>query len=824
VRLNSIVFLLGTLVAGFSTVAYSGERESGAGYAPRQVVLKVQPSVSISMQSGRVISSNASLQSALDSMGAIGVIDVFPWDASGTRLSKVYTVFLPESTKVLSAVEAFMKTECVVSAQPNYIITIHAVPNDISFQSEWAMQKVQCTAAWDLFTGDNKTVIAVIDIGVDIEHNDLKANIWTNPDEIPDNGIDDDKNGYVDDDRGWDFCSPWAQDLGFGLDPNDPWITSNIYHREDNNPGMDASDPIDDHGTHVAGIIGAVANNTASGTTNIAGVMWNCKIMALRAGGIWSYAPWDYWLGAEFTVVDLVQAIRYAADNGAHVINMSLGGSYPCGIIDDAIQYAYSKGVVVCASAGNSDTNDKMYPAAFEHVISVAATDKDDVKASFSTYGDWVDISAPGVDILSTLPNNSYGLMSGTSMACPLVSGAAGMVIGYGNSIGKKFSPGQVAYILKQSADDIDDPNPDYKGMLGTGRLNVSAALYTAQYTPSMITLIEIKSADQPTATSITVPELSSHKFKAIAVYTDGTTGDITKQVEWSIRPCQYGRFSAITAGQFNAAQVPENREVVVLASINDRETLITGERVITILEDPKASPLAIEGPDQVDPLSSNAYRAVFQMADGKKVEVTAVSQWDSALGGEYGRPDPAQPGVLMTTGNSGGQEITLHATYTDPSDRRTYEQTKKIVVRNVAQQVAGFFLTSPKQLAAGSNNQLLAQLIYAGQNVAEDVTTLATWSVSPSSAGTFVQAGLFLAGDVTAETPATLTAQYLSNGQVYTASIATKIIPATPSGITITDDTAEDASPGASLPCTLPALAVLCGLCMAGILMSRQD
>jgi len=828
VSFNSFFSFLSVLFIGFSSAAFGAEPKQ-AVYVPGQIVLKVQPVISLEMKNGQVSTNNGSLQAVLNQIGAKTVNAVFPWDNGGTRLSQLYTLQIDSQADVPTAVEKLWKVDGVISAQPNYVIKPFMVPTDVSFSMQWALQKVNSTMAWDLFTGNEKVIVAVIDSGVDLDHNDLKANIWTNPNEIPNNGIDDDQNGYVDDVHGWDFCSPYPYDnKPMYRDPNDPNSVDSysVIHPEDNNPGNDPLDPIDEHGTHVAGIIGAVANNTVGGTTNICGVLWNCQIMPLRAGCIITHGI----VVDDFSSVDLAQAIRYAADNGAQVINMSLGGWYLDSIEDDAIQYAYSKGVVVCAAAGNSSANEKMYPACCNHVLSVVATDENDKKADFSTYGEWFDIAAPGVGILSCLLNNSYGNMSGTSMACPMVAGAAGMVVGYGNSIGKKFAPGQVEYILKQSADNIDDLNPDYPDMCSSGRLNVSAALFMAQTTPPMISLIEIKSVDQPDATEIKVKELTSHKFKAIAVHTDGSTTDVTDQVEWSMRPSQYGQFSVVTKGQLNVSQVPADREVVILASINDNETFITGDRVITIQYDPQAAPLAIEGPEQVNPQSKNQYKAVFQMPDGKKVDITDTSVWDMASGGEYAKTDLAQPGMLLVTGNAGGQEVTLRATYTDPSDRRTYQQTKKIVVRNVAQQVSALFLTAPSQLAAGSNNQLLAQLFYAGQNVSEDVSTLSTWSVSPAEAGSFVQPGLFLAGQVTATTTATLTVQYVSNGQVYTASVDTKIIPAVAQGITIQkteDETNElDAETQSIFQTMCPTLAVMIfgALFVAGFWLSRQD
>jgi subtilisin family serine protease len=241
-------------------------------------------------------------------------------------------------------------------------------------------------------------IIAIVDTGVDYNHPDLSNNIWTNPEEIPGNNVDDDGNGYVDDFRGCDF---------FGND-NDP---------------MD----LNGHGTHVSGIAAAKGDN-ALGVT---GVCWTAKIMPLRFLDADGYG----------TVADEILAIDYAIANGAHIINASFGGNIFSQSEYDAISRANSEGILFVAAAGNLGPNDypsQFYPASYNlpNIISVTATDQDDNLCSFSNYGaTTVDVGAPGIHIYSTRPGMSYQYMQGTSMATPYVTGLAALIWGYDSSL-----------------------------------------------------------------------------------------------------------------------------------------------------------------------------------------------------------------------------------------------------------------------------------------------------------------------------------------------------------------------------------------------------
>ncbi|RMG43091.1 MAG: hypothetical protein D6719_04455 [Candidatus Dadabacteria bacterium] len=321
----------------------------------------------------------------------------------------------------------------IIYCEPDYYIQTDAVPSDSKYGSLWGMKKISATSAWDISTGSTNVVVAVTDTGVDYTHPDLAANMWKNPDEIPNNGIDDDGNGIVDDVYGYNAIT------------------------ESGNPMDDHS-----HGTHVAGTIGAVGNNSRG----VVGVNWHVSIMAVKflsasGGGFLS---------------DGIQAIKYAVDNGANIINASWGGAGYSQALKDAIAYAKNKGVLFVTAAGNSASNNDNhghYPSNYNlsNIISVAATDSNDNLASFSNYGSSsVHVAAPGVGILSTVPGGGYATFSGTSMASPHVAGLAALI----KAVHPEFDYSQIKSVILNSGDKLATLN----GLTITGRrINAASAL-----------------------------------------------------------------------------------------------------------------------------------------------------------------------------------------------------------------------------------------------------------------------------------------------------------------------------------------------------------
>jgi len=346
------------------------------------------------------------------------------------RLRNTYLLKLKQGISVESAIEELKKSDVVEHVQPNYVYKLLNVePNDPYFAEQWYLTKINATTAWEIERGNESVVIAVIDTGidlnhVDINHSNLTTNLWNNVDELL-NGQDDDGNGYIDDIFGWNFV--------------------------DNN--SDVSDT-HGHGTHVAGIIAAVTNNSIG----IAGICWNCKLMILKA----------FDSNGNGTTVAIANAIYYAANNGAKIISMSFGGNGSDEILQEALNYASSNGILLVAAAGNDGSETKNYPAAYDNVIAVAATNESDERASFSQFGAWIDLAAPGTNILSTWPNDMLAYANGTSMSTPIVSGIAALLL----SKNPNLTPLQLYTALKSSVTRVKSER-----YIGTGVVNAWLAL-----------------------------------------------------------------------------------------------------------------------------------------------------------------------------------------------------------------------------------------------------------------------------------------------------------------------------------------------------------
>lgn len=370
-------------------------------------------------------------------------------------------VRLPPGLGVRAALRRYGADPTVRVAEPNLRFhPLETLPNDPLLAEQWWLRNtgqehliadppprradgtpdadVDAPEAWDVTTGN--AVVAVLDTGVDLSHPDLAPNLWVNPGEVPDNGLDDDGNGYADDVHGWDF----AEDDPVPQDRNG-------------------------HGTHVAGIVAAVAGNGVGG----AGVCPGCRIMVLRS---------------KLDLAGTVEAIAYAVDNGADVINMSFGDGSFSRLLRRAIARAGARGVLVVAAAGNQLGDNDMrlvidedgdgareccptYPASYDlpNIIAVAASNHADrygyrtgcairngevlPRCAFTNVGhDSVDLAAPGVDVLSTFPSGAYEVLDGTSMAAPVVAGVAGLV----RSVHPEYGPVRVKNAILNSVDRPD--------------------------------------------------------------------------------------------------------------------------------------------------------------------------------------------------------------------------------------------------------------------------------------------------------------------------------------------------------------------------------
>lgn len=387
----------------------------------------------------------------------------------------IYVIELGENENVEDVIEKYKKTGQVIHAEPDHLgygggeqmlaLPLNT-PNDEFFNRQWSLHNdgtfslsptvagsdIKMLAAWEIETGDPDLIIAILDSGINTNENDIKERLWRNPGEQIDgqtvnNGTDDDENGYIDDHLGWDFAN------------NDNGLA------DDNG-----------HGSNIAGIVGAHANNDIGYT----GINWNSKIMALKALDS-NLSGWYSWW---------IDAIYYAVDNGADIINISMGGDTDSEFLKEAVDYALEKGVPIVACMMNENNDVSYYPAAYPGVIAVGSTNPDDTRSSpffwsetsGSNYGQHISVSAPGNFIysISNIVSNYNIYWGGTSMAAPHVTGVASLML----SLNPNLSPADIKHMIEMSADDmVGDPTEDVEGwdqFYGHGRLNAHNALLLA--------------------------------------------------------------------------------------------------------------------------------------------------------------------------------------------------------------------------------------------------------------------------------------------------------------------------------------------------------
>jgi subtilisin family serine protease len=439
--------LVGFVVAPESKV-YSQKREKSKSlYVDNQILVKLKADVDLATGTQEMSEFIARPRGAS--------IEPLQEQKRGAQ----YLIELDGSLSVEEAVERMSNDPRVEYAEPNYLLFPSAMPNDSLFTQQWSLMNtgafgtgkpgadISATRAWDLTTGSNDMVVAIIDTGVDLAHPDLSPNAWVNSRENPNNGVDDDGNGYVDDRNGWNFVT--------------------------NRPNTYEDSGADWHGTHVSGAIGAAGNNGIG----VTGVAWRVKIMSLKFIG-----------AGTGNTADAVKAINYVMDQkkrgvNVRVINSSWGGTNSSATLKTAIQSAGNAGILFVCAAGNGGSDQvgddlaevPYYPAAWSaeisSVIAVAAMDYTDNYASFSNYGsNTVQVGAPGVNTFSTAPDGQYGYGVGTSMATPHVTGVAALLFSREPSL----SPSQARQRIVSTA----DPLPALaRRVESSGRVNAYNAL-----------------------------------------------------------------------------------------------------------------------------------------------------------------------------------------------------------------------------------------------------------------------------------------------------------------------------------------------------------
>lgn len=369
---------------------------------------------------------------------------------SQSVLSNTFKITVRPGTNILALCDSMKQLDHVVYAEPIYLESLLERPNDPGVQLESQQRYIdviKAIEAWGLSKSNVNIKIAIIDSGIQLDHEDLQSKLYQNDDPI--NGLDDDGNGYIDDQFGYDFAD------------------------RDHNATAD----LNQHGTHVAGIAGAATNNEKG----IAGVGYNVSITPLKI-----------FRSSDGLSANSYEAILYAADNGYDIATLSWGSMNTFSQFNqDIITYAAKeKNVILIGAAGNTNTEVYFYPASYENVLSVGATNDGDKKAGFSTFNDKIDISAPGQAIYSTQNNNTYGFDNGTSHAVPQVAGVAALV----KHRYPELNAIQIMERMRVTADDIYEipENQLFRGKLGRGRLNALRAVAENNLVSIRLTKIQI--------------------------------------------------------------------------------------------------------------------------------------------------------------------------------------------------------------------------------------------------------------------------------------------------------------------------------------------
>jgi len=437
----ALIFLI--LFVGYSMViAGAPAKQPDDNTIPNIIVIKfkegVDPLVMGNKSMNNVVNKMMQQHGIIDLRPVIRMNRISKSESKASGLKNIYYASYTGEQSARSKAGQVSDNDLVEYAEPkyrHYISRQSVTPDDsLYYRQEPNYNAVHAPEAWDVIRGDQGSVIiAIVDGGTDIRHEDLQDNIWQNTGEIPNNNIDDDGNGYIDDVFGWNFANNSGDPTGF-----------------DNTPINQ------DHGTHTAGIASAVTDNR----TGVAGVSWNTTIMGINV----THPDQDR------SLIYGSDGIIYAAENGADVINCSWGrlGNYSR-YEEEVIAYATSLGAAVVAAAGNNNSPLPHYPSSYNNVLSIAGTDADDNKWSGSNSGVFVDMAAPAVNIYSLWHGDEYGYATGTSMASPMVAGAVGLV----NTFKPELEGIQAAEQVRVTTDSL----PAYGLILGRGRLNLYRAV-----------------------------------------------------------------------------------------------------------------------------------------------------------------------------------------------------------------------------------------------------------------------------------------------------------------------------------------------------------
>jgi thermitase len=415
----SVLWIMLVVVSECDCFGQMNEIYNRRGFQVGEIIVKIRdelPSVSRDMTANIMNTGSRNLNMLNQQFGVTKVEPVFK-SRTGRKilqdspLSNVLLLNLREDVDEITALQAYASLEEVEYAELNYLYYIFMTPNDSFFSSQYSLyspsyQGIDAVSGWDVEQGNSSIIVAIIDTGIDYTHEDLSGKVI----------------------RGYDFVN------------------------EDYDPRDDHG-----HGTHVAGITGAIANNGRG----IAGVCPGCSLLAIKVVNA----------NGSGTNSAIANGIANAVSHGAQVINLSLGGLDNSSTIKLAVEQAYQSGVIILAASGNDGSGVPLYPAAFPEVIAVGATDRYGDRASFSNYGSHLELAAPGQSIYSTLPGNSYESWNGTSMASPHVAGLAGLLLSQNPSLSNQ----QVRQLMVATSQDLGTTGRD--SYFGYGRINARYAL-----------------------------------------------------------------------------------------------------------------------------------------------------------------------------------------------------------------------------------------------------------------------------------------------------------------------------------------------------------
>jgi gliding motility-associated-like protein len=408
----------------FLLVCISAKSESISLYEEGKLFAQIKKESVLNFQPKEIINSQVYIKFNITKIEKAFKLNEDP-------LNRVYLIEFVDGKETNLLIDLLIKSNLFeyVEQVPKYLL--YYTPNDLQI-AQWNLKKILAENSWNIKRGNKNVVIGIVDDAMDTAHSDIEPVTWKNKKEIRNNGVDDDGNGYVDDYIGWDFAD----------NDNDP------------TPGGSSLQ----HGTHCAGIAGAATDNS----NGIASIGFGCQLMIAKIGKLGYANLFNPYLGVEYAIINKVK-----------VISMSWGGGGYSNTYQLLFDKAYKDGIVCVAAAGNSSSNIKQYPACYNHVISVGSTTNTDLVSSFSNYGTWIDVMAPGSSIYSTLPGNKYGYLSGTSMACPLVSGLCALMF----SKNPYATPDEIEACLKSGCTNITALNSAYLGQLGAGRINAENSL-----------------------------------------------------------------------------------------------------------------------------------------------------------------------------------------------------------------------------------------------------------------------------------------------------------------------------------------------------------